>query len=86
MNIASEYISFSQNSIKKYLMLILDHYFDQSIYDDMINAYINTRYYNLYPVISDKLEENIVYYLKKSVSKIDDKFKDKARYMFGFYY
>ena len=82
MNIASEYISFSQNSIKKYLMLILDHYFDQSIYDDMINAYINTRYYNLYPVISDKFEENIVYYLKKSVSKIDDKFKDKARYMF----
>lgn len=82
MNIASEYISFSQNSIKKYLMLILDHYFDQSIYDDMINAYINTRYYNLYPVISDKFEENIVYYLKKSVSNIDDKFKDKARYMF----
>ena len=82
MNIASEYISFSQNSIKKYLMLILDHYFDQSIYDDMINAYINTRYYNLYPIISDKLEENIVYYLKKSVSNIDDKFKDKARYMF----
>ena len=82
MNIASEYISFSQNSIKKYLMLILDHYYDQSIFDDMINAYINTRYYNLYPVISDKFEENIVYYLKKSVLNIDDKFKDKARYMF----
>lgn len=82
MNIASEYISFSQNSIKKYLMLILDHYFDQNIYDDMINAYINTRYYNLYPSVSLKLEENIVYYLKKSVLNIDEKFKDKARYMF----
>ena len=82
MNIASEYISFSQDSIKKYLMLILDHYFDQNIYDDMINAYINTRYYNLYPSVSLKLEENIVYYLKKSVLNIDEKFKDKARYMF----
>ena len=82
MNIASEYISFSQNSIKKYLMLILDHYYDQSIFDDMINAYINTRYYNLYPVMDEKFEANIVYYLKKSVKDIDEKFKDKARYMF----
>ena len=55
MNIASEYISFSQDSIKKYLMLILDHYFDQNIYDDMINAYINTRYYNLYPSVYNYL-------------------------------
>ena len=82
MNIASEYISFSQNSIKKYLILILDHYFDQDIYDDMINAYINTRYYNLYPIMDEKFEANIVYYLKKSVLNIDEKFKDKARYMF----
>ena len=82
MNIASEYIDFSRNSIKKYLMLILDHYFDQDIYDDMINAYINTRYYNLYPVMDEKFEANIVYYLKKSVKDIDEKFKDKARYMF----
>lgn len=82
MNIASEYIDFSRNSIKKYLMLILDHYFDQDIYDDMINAYVNTRYYNLYPVMDEKFEANIVYYLKKSVKDIDEKFKDKARYMF----
>ena len=82
MNIASEYIDFSRNSIKKYLTLILDHYFDQDIYDDMINAYINTRYYNLYPVMDEKFEANIVYYLKKSVKDIDEKFKDKARYMF----
>ncbi len=83
-DIATEYISYSQNAIKKYLELILDHYFDQDIYDDLINAYINTRYYNLYPVVSERFEENIVYYLKKSLQKVKDdiKFKDKAKYMF----
>ena len=83
-DIATEYISYSQNAIKRYLQLILEHYFDQDIYDDLINAYINTRYYNLYPVVSEKFEENIVYYLKKSLQKVKDdvKFKDKAKYMF----
>ena len=70
VNVASDYIDYSQKAIKKYLMLILDHHFDQDIYDDLINAYINTRYYNLYPSVSDKLEENIVYYLKKSVQNV----------------
>lgn len=84
MNIASEYILFSQKAIKKYLILILDHYFDEDIYDDLINAYVNTRYYNLYPKVADRLEENIVYYLKKSLQdkKDDEKFKEKAKYMF----
>ncbi len=83
-NIASEYIMFSQNAIKKYLTLILGHHFDQDIYDDLINAYINTRYYNLYPKKFERLEENIVYYLKVSIQDIKDdiKFKDKAKYMF----
>ncbi len=84
MNIASEYILFSQKAIKKYLILILDHYFDEDVYDDLINAYINTRYYNLYPKVAERLEENIVYYLKKSLQekKDDEKFKEKAKYMF----
>ncbi len=83
-NIASEYILYSQNAIKKYLMMILEHYFDQDIYDDLINAYINTRYYNLYPKVDERLENNIVYYLKKSLQDIKDdaKFRKRAKYMF----
>ncbi len=83
-DIATEYISYSQAAIKRYLELILEHYFDQDIYDDLINAYINTRYYNLYPKVYDRFEENIVYYLKKSLQKVKDdvKFKEKAKYMF----
>ena len=84
-DIATEYISFSKKSIKKYLKLIMDHYFDEDIYDDLINAYINTRYYNLYPHVSKRFEENIVYYLKKSlqdINKDDTKLKEKAKFMF----
>ena len=83
-DIATEYISFSKKSIKKYLKLILDHYFEEDIYDDLINAYINTRYYNLYPHVSKRFEENIVYYLKKSLQDLNDdpKLKEKAKFMF----
>lgn len=83
-NIANEYIAFSKNSIGKYLQLILNHYFDQDIYDDLINAYINTRYYNIYPRKEERFEANIVYYLKKSLQEAndDEKFRQKATYMF----
>ena len=36
-DIATEYISYSQSAIKRYLVLILEQYFDQDIYDDLIN-------------------------------------------------
>ena len=76
-DIATEYISYSQSAIKRYLVLILEQYFDQDIYDDLINAYINTRYYNLYPKVYDRFEENIVFiaacnpYRLKQIKEVD---------------
>lgn len=83
-NIVNEYISYSKKSIKKYLQVILERYFDQDIYDDLINAYINTRYYNMYDIVDKRFEVNIVYYLKKSIENIkdDNKYKKKAQSMF----
>lgn len=84
LNILDEYVSFSKKAIYKYLKMILGHYFDQDIYDDLINAYINVRYYNLYPKVEERFEENIVYYLKKSLIKVKDdaRYHKKAKYMF----
>ena len=83
-NIVKEYVSFSQKAIKKYLQAILGHYFDQDIYDDLINAYINTRYYHMYPMVDPRFEKNLVYYLKKSLENVKDdaKYRKKAKYMF----
>lgn len=86
-NIVNEYVSFSEKAIKKYLQLILKQYFDQDVYDDLINAYINTRYYNMYEEVSDRFEVNIVHYLKAAIAdkKDDSKYKKKARWMFGLF-
>ena len=86
-NIANEYVSFSQKVIKKYLKTILGHYFDQDIYDDLINAYLNTRYYHMYPDVDHRFEANIVYYLKKSLENVKDdkKYRKKAKYMFSLF-
>ncbi len=86
-NIVQEYVSFSQKAIKKYLQSILGHYFDQDIYDDLINAYVNTRYYNLYPEVHTRFEANIVYYLKKALAgvKDDKRYQKKAKYMFSMF-
>lgn len=83
-NIVNEYVSYSKKSIKKYLQVILERYFDQDIYDDLINAYINTRYYNLYPKVNNRFEVNLTYYLKKSLESVkdDSRYRNKAYYMF----
>ena len=86
-NIVEEYVSFSKKTIKKYLHNILGHYFDQDIYDDLIHAYIYTRYYNLYPVVDKRFEVNIVHYLKKALVgvKDDKRYQKKAKYMFSMF-
>ena len=86
-NIVNEYVSFSSKAIKKYLQMILKQYFDQDVYDDLINAYMNERYYNMYDKISDRFEVNIVHYLKEAINdkKDDSKYKKKARWMFGIF-
>lgn len=86
-NIVNEYISFSKKTMKKYLELILEHYFDRDIYDELINAYINTRYYNLYEKVDNHFETNIVHYLKLSLVDIkdDSKYHKKAKYMFSMF-
>lgn len=62
----------------------MDHYFDTDLYDDLINAYINTRYYDMYASVDKRFKVNIAYYLKKALEpyKDDSKYKDKAKYMF----
>ncbi len=86
-NIVNEYISYSKKAIKKYLQMILQRYFDQDIYDDLINAYINTRYYNMYQSVDRRFEVNIVYYLKKAVEDVkdDSKYRMKAKAMFSMF-
>ena len=83
-NIVNEYVDFSSKAIKKYVKTILERYYDQDVFDDLINAYINTRYYDMYEVVDKRFKVNIVYYLKKSLEnkKNDDAYKNKAKYMF----
>jgi hypothetical protein len=83
-NIVNEYVDFSKKMIKNYLEIILERYFDQDIYDDLINAYINTRYFNMYFNVEPRFEVNIVYYLKKSLEgkKDDSRYIKKSKYMF----
>lgn len=81
-NIANEYITFAQKSIKKYLQTILDHQFDQDIYDDLINAYTKTRYYNDNPKMHDKPEINIIYYLAQSIKYITEENSNYQKSMY----
>lgn len=83
-NVVDEYISYSEDQIEKYLKMILEKYFDKDIYDDLINAYKNARYYDSASMFDDVFEINIVKNLKEVYDNIDenDKFKDKVKYMF----
>lgn len=86
-NIVNEYVSFSSKAIKKYLQMILKQYFDRDVYDDLMNAYMNERYYNMYDKVSDRFEVNIVHYLKEAIidKKDDSTYRKKAKWMFGLF-
>lgn len=83
-NIIDEYVNFSKKSIHGYLKLILKQKFDVDVYDELINAYINSRYYHKGKYISRKFEVNIIYNLKNALigMKDDNKYQKKAKYMF----
>ena len=74
--VVEEYIEFSKKNIFKYLKLILEKYYDKEIAQNLVETYINIRYYNT-DQKTKNLEKNINYYLKQKVTEILDEEKEE---------
>jgi len=78
INIINQYVRFSRKCINNYVKLAMGKYYDQDIFDELINVYIDVRYYDIYPRKYASTVSNINYYLsKKAHSLINEEQKTK---------
>lgn len=87
-NVVGNYIKMIKKNIKSYIELIMGDMFDSYVFDELLNVYINARYYNAYEKVSKNFENNINYYVKEASLKLmkDNALKkDIIKIMFGLF-
>ena len=87
-NVVGNYIKMIKKNIKSYIELIMGDMFDSYVFDELLNVYINARYYNAYEKVSKNFENNINYYVKEASLKLmkDNALKkDVIKIMFGLF-
>lgn len=87
-NVVNDYIKIVCKNIKSYFQLIMGKDFDNAVFLELMNSYMNVRYYNAYSRISKNFENNINYYVKETslclMERNIDK-KDIIKIMFGLF-
>ena len=86
MNMLEEYINFEKNNINIFAKEVLSEIYDEEMFTPLLNAYIDTRYYNTYSEDNSEIEENIFKHLNKALTKmmdnVDNETKDKMTEMY----
>ena len=65
MNMLEEYLKFEKNNITLFAKEILSEYFDENIFNPLLNAYVENRYYNYYNENDLTFDDNIMKRLEK---------------------
>ena len=89
MNNIDKYIKFIKVSLTNCFKEIMDTYYKRNIFNDMLNTYIDIRYYNNLESKSSKIEKNIEYYLQLNLKEIvskDSKTKEIVEKLYYFFW
>lgn len=86
MNALKEYINFEKNNINVFAKEVLSDYYDEELFNKLLNTYIENRYYNFYGDKNCNLEDTIFDHLKKKLMKliegVDEETKNKISEMY----
>lgn len=86
MNALKEYINFEKNNINVFAKEVLSDYYDEELFNKLLNTYIDNRYYNLYGDENSSVEDTIFEHLKKRLTKlmegVDEETKNKLTEMY----
>ena len=66
MNMLEEYLNFEKNNITLFAKEILSDFFDENIFNPLLNVYIENRYYNYYSENDLTFDDNIMSHLEKT--------------------
>ena len=90
MNALFEYVNFERNNINNFAKEILSNYYDEELFNKLLNVYVNSRYYNYNNYSGNNLNDNILKDLKTELSKlvvgVEKDVKKKLKEMYIVYY
>lgn len=79
-NTSSDYIKFIKKSITKYISLILEKDFLKEPFNELLDVYINARYYNFYDTKHKNFVTDINYHMReKAIELIQDKNEEEVK-------
>jgi len=90
MNALSEYINFERNNINNFAKETLSEYYDEELFNKLLNIYVNARYYNYenYPGngLSDAILKDLKGELSKLIIGVEKETKKKLKEMYMIFY
>ena len=81
-NVIKMYIDHNRKNFKNYTKIIMNNYFDRSLFDKYMDQYINVRYFNQEVWVRKDFALNIEYYLEKVCEKEPT---DVSKFMLGLF-
>lgn len=81
-NLIKEYTDNCRNNFESYTKIIMDKYYDENIFNDYMNKYIDVRYYNLEPWVRKDFGAHITYYLNTVYEKNNS---DTSKFILGLF-
>ena len=65
MNMLEEYLKFEKNNITQFAKEIISDFYDENLFNSLLNVYIENRYYNYYCENNITFDDNIMNHLEK---------------------
>lgn len=85
-NLIKEYVDYTKKNLKIYTKKIMGKYYDEDIFNEYVNQYINIRYYNQETWERKDLSDHLTDYLTKIYQKDENKISKFILELFKKYY
>ncbi len=72
MNMLEEFLNFEKNNLTLFAKEVLSDYYDESIFTELLNVYIDDRYYDYNSDNDISFEDNIMNHIEKTFFNITD--------------
>lgn len=79
MNMLEEYLNFEKNNITLFAKEVLSDYFDENIFNPLLNVYVDDRYYNYYSDTDISFEDNIMNHLEKTFFNLTEGIEEEEK-------
>ena len=79
MNMLEEFLNFEKNNITLFAKEVLSDYYIEDLFNELLNVYIDNRYYNYYSDDDISFEDNIMNHVEKAFFNVTDDMEENEK-------